>query len=62
MSGKGSKPRPLSVDTKTFSSNWDKIFGKKNEEKENWSHYCVHVGKQELEKGNSCEYCGAEEE
>ena len=29
MSGKGSRPRPLSVDLKTFESNWDKIFGKK---------------------------------
>lgn len=26
--GKGDKPRPLSVDTKTFDSNWDRIFGK----------------------------------
>ena len=26
--GKGSKPRPLSVDTKTFDSNWDLAFGK----------------------------------
>jgi hypothetical protein len=26
---KGSAPRPLSVDTKTFDHNWDKIFGKK---------------------------------
>lgn len=30
MSGKGSKPRPFSVDRKTFESNWDKIFGKKH--------------------------------
>lgn len=29
MSGKGSKPRPYSVDRKTFESNWDRIFGKK---------------------------------
>ena len=29
--GKGSKPRPLSVDTKTFDSNWDLAFGKKKE-------------------------------
>lgn len=29
MSGKGSRPRPYSVDRKTFESNWDKIFGKK---------------------------------
>jgi hypothetical protein len=33
MSGKGSKPRPFSVDRKTFESNWDKIFGKKNNNK-----------------------------
>lgn len=28
MSGKGSKPRPLSVDQKTFNDNWDRIFEK----------------------------------
>jgi hypothetical protein len=33
MSGKGSKPRPFSVDRKTFESNWDKIF-KKNKKVE----------------------------
>ena len=27
--GKGSAPRPYSVDTDTFESNWDKIFRKK---------------------------------
>ena len=30
--GKGSKPRPLSVDTKTFDSNWDLAFGKNKKE------------------------------
>ena len=34
MSGKGSKPRPLSVDQKTFDDNWDKIF-----KKDTWDHY-----------------------
>lgn len=29
--GKGSKPRPFSVDQKTFDSNWNTIFGKKNQ-------------------------------
>jgi len=29
MSGKGSRPRPFSVDRTTFETNWDKIFGKK---------------------------------
>lgn len=28
--GKGSKPRPFSVDQKTFDDNWDRIF-KKND-------------------------------
>ena len=28
--GKGSKPRPFSVDQETFENNFDKIFGKKN--------------------------------
>jgi hypothetical protein len=31
MNGKGDAPRPLSVDSKTFASNWDKIFNKKEE-------------------------------
>ena len=26
--GKGSKPRPLSVDQETFDDNWDRIFEK----------------------------------
>lgn len=26
--GKGSRPRPFSVDRKTFEDNWDRIFGK----------------------------------
>jgi len=26
MSGKGSKPRPYSVDRKTFEQNWNNIF------------------------------------
>lgn len=34
MSGKGSAPRPFSVDHKTFSDNWDRIFNKnKNNER-----------------------------
>ncbi len=30
--GKGSKPRPYSVDQKTFDDNWNKIFSKKKED------------------------------
>lgn len=28
MNGKGSRPRPLSVDRKTYENNWNTIFGK----------------------------------
>lgn len=34
MAGKGSRPRPYSVDQKTFDSNWDAIFGKKEQSAE----------------------------
>lgn len=34
MSGKGSRPRPLSVPRKVYENNWERIFGKKNK-KEN---------------------------
>lgn len=27
--GKGSRPKPYSVDQQTFDNNWDRIFGKK---------------------------------
>ena len=37
MAGKGSKPRPSSVDQMTFDQNWDRIFGKKNNTQ--WDHY-----------------------
>lgn len=32
--GKGSSPRPFSVDQETFVSNWERIFGKKDSQKE----------------------------
>jgi hypothetical protein len=32
--GKGSTPRPYSVPRKEFENNWDKIFGKKDEQKD----------------------------
>lgn len=30
--GKGSSPRPFSVDQKTYESNWDRIFSRKVED------------------------------
>lgn len=35
MSGKGSSPRPFSVDQATFASNWDRVFSQKPQ----WDHY-----------------------
>lgn len=32
MAGKGSKPRPYSVDRQTFDDNWERIFGDKNKQ------------------------------
>ena len=29
MSGKGSKPRPLSIDRNEYAQKWDEIFGQK---------------------------------
>ena len=31
MNGKGDTPRPLSIDQNTFSNNWERIFGKKEQ-------------------------------
>jgi hypothetical protein len=43
MAGKGSNPRPYSVDHKTFENNWDKIFNKKEKENESKSHTSAHT-------------------
>jgi hypothetical protein len=40
MSGKGSRPRPLSVDRKTFEKNWSKIFDKKSEKSSKKTRDC----------------------
>ena len=46
MNGKGDKPRPLSVDQKTFDSNWDKIFNKNVSIPANmWEHNCKYNGR-----------------
>lgn len=37
MSGKGDKPRPMSVNRETFESNFDRIFGKPKEVKHDTS-------------------------
>lgn len=35
--GKGSRPRPYSVDQKTFDTNWEAIFSKKEQSSEQQS-------------------------
>lgn len=37
MSGKGSKPRPMSVDRMQYDKNWDAIFSKRVEISSHWS-------------------------
>jgi len=32
QNGKGDTPRPFSVDHKTYASNWDRAFGKKDDD------------------------------
>lgn len=43
--GKGSTPRPFEVDHETFASNWNQIFGKKsNERNQSGTSNQVHSG------------------
>jgi hypothetical protein len=42
MSGKGSRPRPFSVDQKTFDNNWDAIFKKQQPESQQQQHKEKH--------------------
>lgn len=62
MNGKGSKPRPYSVDKNTFDSNWDKIFAKKTVPSNMWNHYCKHNGELMIAKGQECSWCGETED
>jgi hypothetical protein len=48
MSGKGSRPRPISVDQQTFNDNWDRIFGRV---KATW--ICARCGRDRLKE--ACE-------
>ena len=44
MSGKGSRPRPFSVDKETFDNNWDNIFSKKTKETKIECGSCGWIG------------------
>lgn len=58
--GKGSAPRPKNVPKEVWEENWDRIFGKK--EPEVWQHYCKHEGHMAIAKGESCNWCGMQED
>jgi hypothetical protein len=65
MNGKGSKPRPFSVDQDTFGSNWDKVFKKEEPPKIPdgfWSHVCKHNGEHAIAVGEPCNWCGMKED
>ncbi len=49
MSGKGSRPRPFSVDQKTFDNNWDMIFKKERN---------MQVRTDQIKQGGSSCGCG----
>ena len=38
MSGKGSAPRPKSVDDETFGDNWERTFGQPQQEQQEPDH------------------------
>ena len=65
--GKGSRPRPKSVDADTFASNWDSIFGKKEKLNSimdlhlggNYDcHRCYHENDALVNKMILCPQCG----
>lgn len=40
QAGKGSSPRPFSVDQKTYADNWERAFGKKPNPALSYGDYC----------------------
>jgi Zn finger protein HypA/HybF involved in hydrogenase expression len=54
--GKGSAPRPFSVDHNTFSNNWDAVFGKKKQTVEKPNCYCYNCLKDYIEPGQIFPY------
>jgi hypothetical protein len=57
--GKGSRPRPYSVDQKTFDNNWDAIFGNKSKEQKTIEEVSKLIAEEtlddtELGENNGC--------
>ena len=57
--GKGSAPRPFSVDHKTYSDNWDTIFTKKTKPIEKPNCYCYNCLKDYTEPETGLKYVWA---
>ncbi len=56
--GKGSAPRPKSVDVATFSNNWDAIFGKKKTDKTVCACYNCVSAQERMSRMIVCAQCG----
>jgi len=58
--GKGSAPRPLSVDNNTFADNWAATFGKKHVDANDTSEECVdETDETEHDEDDALDYCDA---
>lgn len=62
MSGKGSSPRPFSVNYKTFANNWDAIFNKEKTMTENQNEKKGTCGCGRSPTGNCVGWHGLTEE
>jgi len=60
--GKGDTPRPLSVDTETYSSNWERTFGNTPEKNRARISASLQEVKEEIDRlreiVDNCEYSG----
>lgn len=56
--GKGSAPRPFSVDKSTFDSNWDVIFGKRNTDQQKFDEAIMANEYYDLEQDQWDAYSG----
>ena len=58
MSGKGDRPRPYSVDQKTFESNWESIFGNEGNKFSEFEDKITRYNNETQEVKRSCSSVG----
>lgn len=56
--GKGDKPRPISVDSKTYENNWERTFGSSTKSIDKRLEELQHDINVIREKLDNCEYSG----